>query len=57
MGLVQARENRKVDTQRRSSSNAASGTRACSTICTLPAAISVIQADTDTVEPSGRRTT
>jgi hypothetical protein len=52
-----ARKDRNVDTHRRSSSNAASGRRGCSTTCTSPAAISVIQAGTDTVEPSGRRTT
>jgi len=54
---VQAREDRNVDTQRRSSTNAESDTRDRSTICTLPAAISVIHAGTDTVDPSGRRTT
>jgi hypothetical protein len=57
MGLVQSRQDRNVDTQRRSSSSAASGTRGCSTICTLSAAISVIHAGIDTVDPSGRRTT
>jgi hypothetical protein len=54
---MKACEDRNVDTHRRSFNSAASGRRGSATICTLPAAISIIQAGSDTVDPSERRTT
>jgi hypothetical protein len=52
-----AREDRNVDSQRRNSNSAANDTRGASMICTSSVPISVIQAGTDTVDPSGRRMT